>query len=209
MQMYKVFFENRIVYLTDDFVKAFKYNYGLFYKFYDAEEFKQLIKLFGYLIKIKKLFIFHRDVEFLFKEFCRLFTVIEAAGGIVHSSTGKILVIHRRGKWDFPKGKIDNDENPEQTAIREIHEECGIQDLQIKKPVTTTYHTYLLNHVPILKKITWYDVAFAGEENEVKPQTEEDISEVLWLMPDDVTMILGNTYLSIIDVLRESGLLPF
>jgi len=207
--MYKVFFENRIVYLTDDFAKAFKLNYGLFYKFYDLQELKQLVLLFGYLNKIKKLFIFHKDVEYLFLKFSSLFKVVEAAGGVIRSETGKVLVINRRGKWDLPKGKIDDDETPEQTAVREISEECGLHNLQLKDLITTTYHSYLLNGEPILKKVYWYDVVYKGNEKEIKPQTEEDISEVLWLMPDDTTIILGNTYLSIIDVFRKSKLLPF
>ncbi len=207
--MYKVFFENRIVYLTDDFAKAFRFNYGLFYKFYDLQELKHLVLLFGYLNKIKKLFIFHKDVDYLFSQFSSLFKVVEAAGGVVRSKSGKVLVMNRRGKWDLPKGKIDDGETPEQTAVREISEECGLQDLQRNDLITTTYHTYMLNGEPILKKVYWYDVAYRGDEKEIKPQTEEGISEVLWLMPDDTTIILGNTYLSIIDVFRKSKLLPF
>ncbi len=207
--MYKVFFENRIVYLTDDFAKVFKYNYGLFYKFYDKEELKQLVKLFGYLTKIKKLFIFHKDIDHLFSQFSSLFTVIEAAGGVVRSKSGKILVINRYGKWDLPKGKIDDGETSEQAALREISEECGIWNLTLREKVTTTYHTYLLNGSPVLKKVIWYDVAYSGDEANVKPQTEEDIREVLWLIPDDIPIILGNTYLSIIEVLRASGLFTF
>ncbi len=207
--MYKVFFENRIVYLTDDFASAFKYNYGLFYKFYDSHELKELIKLFGYLTKIKKLFIVHHDLDHLLERFSSLFTVVEAAGGIVRSSTGKILVINRRGKWDLPKGKIDEGETTEEAALREVSEETGLQGLSLGKKITDTYHTYLLNGQPVLKKTTWYEMTYDGDENAAVPQQEEEITEVLWLIPEDVTMILGNTYLSIIDVLREADLLPF
>jgi 8-oxo-dGTP pyrophosphatase MutT (NUDIX family) len=207
--MYKVFFENRIVYLTDDFASAFKYNYGLFYKFYDSHELKELIKLFGYLTKIKKLFIVHHDLDHLLERFSSLFKVVEAAGGIVRSSTGKVLVINRRGKWDLPKGKIDDGETIEKTALREVSEETGLQNLTLGKKITDTYHTYLLNGQPVLKKTTWYEMTYDGDEHAAIPQQEEEITEVLWLIPEDVTMILGNTYLSIIDVLREADLLPF
>jgi len=207
--MYKVFFENRIIYLTDDFASAFKYNYGLFYKFYDIEEMKELIKLFGYLHKIKKLFIVHKDLNHLFRRFSSLFTVVEAAGGIVRSSSGKVLVINRRNKWDLPKGKVDPGEKPPQTALREVAEETGLQGLTLGKKITDTYHTYLLNGTPVLKKTTWYEMSYQGDEAAVAPQQTEEITEVLWLIPEDVTMILGNTYLSVIDVLREAKLLPF
>ncbi len=207
--MYKVFFENRIVYLTDDFASAFKYNYGLFYKFYDIDELKELIKLFGYLHKIKKLFIVHKDLDYLFRRFSSLFTLVEAAGGIVRSSSGKVLVINRRNKWDLPKGKVDPGEKPPQTALREVAEETGLQGLTLGKKITDTYHTYLLNGKPVLKKTTWYEMSYKGDEAAVVPQQIEEITEVLWLIPEDVTMILGNTYLSVIDVLREAKLLPF
>jgi 8-oxo-dGTP pyrophosphatase MutT (NUDIX family) len=207
--MYKVFFENRIVFITDDFASAFKYNYGLFYKFYDKHELAELVKLFGYLTKIKKLFIVHKNKDHLFRQFSSLFTFIEAAGGVVRSASGKVLVINRRGKWDLPKGKVDAGETTGETALREVGEETGLKDLSLGKKITDTFHTYLLNGKPVLKKTSWYEMAYGGEEGMVQPQREEEITEVLWLLPDDVTMILGNTYLSIIDVLREADLLPF
>ncbi len=207
--MYKVFFENRIVYLTDDFASAFKYNYGLFYKFYDIDELRELVRLFGYLNKIKKLFIVHKDLEHLFRRFSSLFTYVEAAGGVVRSSSGKVLVINRRDKWDLPKGKVDKGEETSQTALREVSEETGLKDLTLGKKITDTYHTYLLNGQPVLKKTSWYEMTYNGNEADVTPQEEEEITEVIWLVPDDVTLILGNTYLSVIDVLRAAKLLPF
>ncbi len=207
--MYKVFFENRIVYLTDDFASAFRYNYGLFYKFYDTQELRELVKLFGYLTKIKKLFIVHKDVDYLFEKFSSIFKIVEAAGGVVRSSSGKVLVLQRRGKWDLPKGKVEEGEQPVEAALREVGEETGLKGLKAGDPITVTYHTYLLDGQPVLKKTTWYEMRYDGDETLVTPQREEEISEVLWLIPEDMTMILGNTYLSIIDVLREAKLLPF
>jgi len=195
--------------LTDDFASAFKYNYGLFYKFYDTHELQELIRLFGYLTKIKKLFIVHKDLDHLLHQFSSLFTFVEAAGGVVRSSTGKVLVINRRGRWDLPKGKVDDGERTPETALREVGEETGLTDLTLGSKITETWHTYLLDGKPVLKKTTWYEMTYTGKEEAVTPQQEEDITEVLWLIPEDVTMILGNTYLSIIDVLREADLLPF
>lgn len=207
--MYKIFYQDRVIYLTEDFAEAFRNNFGLFYKYYDRNELEDLLKLFGYLTKIKKLYIFHNNLEHLYNEFSSLFRLIPAAGGLVRSSSGKVLVIHRRGKWDLPKGKIDKGEDAETTALREISEECGIGDLTASGILTTTYHTYLIDLQPVLKKTTWYDVRYTGDEAAVVPQQSEDITEVLWLPPEELTMILGNTWLSIIDVLREAELLKF
>jgi 8-oxo-dGTP pyrophosphatase MutT (NUDIX family) len=207
--MYKIFFQDRVVILTEDFVEAFRNNYGLFYKYYDLQELSDLLRLFSYLTKIKKLYIFHNNLEHIFKEFSSLFGGIQAAGGVVRSKSGKVLVFNRRGKWDLPKGKIDPGETAPVTALREIEEECGLSDLTIGKEIITTYHTYLLDNKPLLKQTTWFEVAFDGDEEMVVPQVAEDITEIIWLQPGDLSMILGNTWLSVIDVLRETGLLHF
>lgn len=59
---------------------------------------------------------------------------IRLAGCIIKNSEGKILLIHRntskRNQWEIPGGKIDEGENPEQTAKREVKEELGI-DVEI------------------------------------------------------------------------------
>ncbi|MEI6184694.1 MAG: NUDIX domain-containing protein, partial [Bacteroidota bacterium] len=43
--------------------------------------------------------------------------VIIAAGGIVTNPDNDILFIFRRGKWDLPKGKLDEGESIEQCAV--------------------------------------------------------------------------------------------
>ena len=52
-----------------------------------------------------------------------------------HWSTEAALILPRRaaslrghaGQWALPGGRIDADESPEQTALRELHEEVGLQ----------------------------------------------------------------------------------
>ena len=44
--------------------------------------------------------------------------------------TSKYLVLHYiAGHWDFPKGKQEKNEKEEQTAVREIKEETGLEDV--------------------------------------------------------------------------------
>lgn len=57
----------------------------------------------------------------------------KSCGGIVfRASNGKIFFLvmkHKEthgGHWDFPKGHVEEVETEEQTAIREIHEEAGL-----------------------------------------------------------------------------------
>jgi len=206
--MYKVFYQDRIIYLTEDFSSNFNNNYGLFYKFYNPDELKELIKLFSYITSIKKLFVFHSKLDQLFQQFSTCFINITSAGGLVTNSKGKVLLIKRRGKWDLPKGKAEAGESYEQTALREVNEETGIQDLEIVKPLLTTYHIYKDGEDLVLKKNVWFDIKSISNEDPV-PQLEEEIKEAIWLDPEDLSLILGNTFLSIIDILKEKKLMPF
>lgn len=132
--------------------------------------------------------------------FFKKFKFIEAAGGIVKNEN-KFLFIKRNGLWDIPKGKIEKNENPEETAIREIKEECGLTGkLVIRKKLTDTYHTYEFQSKSILKKTHWYFLEYAGD-NSTKPQLEEGITEIIWTTREDFKTIQSNTYPSIMDVL--------
>ena len=44
----------------------------------------------------------------------------------------KYLLLHYdAGHWDFPKGKQEKNEKEEQTALREIKEETGLEDVEL------------------------------------------------------------------------------
>lgn len=128
------------------------------------------------------------------------YTIIEAAGGLVFNSKGAFLVIRRLGKWDLPKGKIEKGESIEDAAVREVEEECGISGVFIEKQLIETYHTYEIKGTPILKRTYWFEMYYKGDEQLV-PQTEEDITEVKWLDWSQKETIFSNTYENIKDVI--------
>lgn len=49
--------------------------------------------------------------------------------------------LHQGGKWEFPGGKIELNETPEDALIRELYEETGIQVNNIK-PLMVLTHDY-------------------------------------------------------------------
>ena len=63
--------------------------------------------------------------------------MIEAtsAGAILYRDTrGRreyLLLKSRPGDWEFPKGGIEGEEELQQTAIREVEEEAGIEDFRL------------------------------------------------------------------------------
>lgn len=51
-----------------------------------------------------------------------------------------------KGKWEFPGGKIEKDETPQQALIREIKEELNI-NIKVKKFITTVEYDYPSFHL--------------------------------------------------------------
>lgn len=193
--------------LTDDFASHFKLKYGLFYKFRSLEDLKELIAFYSRLKHIDTLFIFHSEIEELRNHFRSCFRCIDAAGGLVKDSKGRILVMKRRGRWDLPKGKLNANEESRHAALRETEEECGLKELTIKDSLIATYHAYMLNEQHVLKRTSWYLMDYTGTDQPV-PETEEDITEVRWFYPEELEEVAENTYPTILDVLKYSGLLP-
>jgi 8-oxo-dGTP pyrophosphatase MutT (NUDIX family) len=57
---------------------------------------------------------------------------VRAAGGVVwrmDDRAPEVLLVHRPkyDDWTFPKGKLDPGETYEQAALREVHEETGLE----------------------------------------------------------------------------------
>lgn len=151
------------------------------------------------------LCIFSQDLEFLWKKFMAEFKFIEAAGGIVRNREGRILMIYRNDKWDLPKGKFDEDESPEQAALREVQEECGIKKLEIGTLVDCSYHLFETPRNTVLKKTWWFNMTYYGNR-EGKPQEEENITKLKWFKPENLKKPLKNTYPIVISLLSESSL---
>lgn len=136
-----------------------------------------------------------RDPEAMFKAYAAEHKNIDAAGGIVVQED-KLLFIKRFGKWDLPKGKLEKGEQIENAALREVEEECGVNQLQLTKFIATTYHTYAYQGGRALKHSHWYEMQ-TPFEGVLLPQTEEGITEVRWISRAELEEVFGNTYASI------------
>ena len=203
--MYKVFFNDRTIFLTDEFSKHFQVKFGLFYKYRNIPDLKELINFYSRLKRINTLFLFHYDIDELRDAFRSCFLNIHAAGGLVINDHEKYLFIKRRDKWDLPKGKLDRNETFEIAAKREVMEECGFEDITIVNPLLSTYHTYLLKGEMVLKKTSWFEMRYEGNRTPI-PQTEEEITEIRWFDKGNLQEIIENTYLSVLDVMRYTNL---
>lgn len=128
------------------------------------------------------------------------FKIIKAAGGVVYED-GELLMIHRLGKWDLPKGKLEGKESVEMGAKREVEEECNIE-VRVKDKVCTTWHTYTKGEKSILKKTVWYHMECL-DDSKMRPQVEEGITEVKWMTQKEVDVALFNTFESIKHVYKK------
>lgn len=173
------------------------------------ENFKSILRIILNNENPNNIVLFNKDPDRVFREVCSFFRCIEAAGGVVENSAGEVLLIHRRGFWDLPKGKIDKGETMEDAAVREVIEETGLKHVHIIEPVrfkklknTATYHSYQINDELALKVSYWYKMT-TDFEGALIPQQEEDIEQAIWVQKKDIPEYFNNMYLSIIDVLKE------
>ena len=110
---------------------------------------------------------------------CRVLLVVAAA---LVDSDGRILLAQRpegrsmAGLWEFPGGKVETGETPEQALIRELHEELGIDVASAcLAPFTFASHRYTDFHLlmPLFLCRRWNNV----------PRPRES-QQLAWVRPD-------------------------
>lgn len=135
-------------------------------------------------------------------------TKIIAGGGLVLNDGGELLMIFRRGKWDLPKGKLDAGETIEACAIREVKEETGLKEVEHGERIGITYHEYFDPYLKedVIKESHWYAMRVRGEQ-ELVPQTEEDITEIKWVAGNELAACLENSYPNVVEIIKKAELL--
>jgi 8-oxo-dGTP pyrophosphatase MutT (NUDIX family) len=132
--------------------------------------------------------------------FTSRYILMEAAGGIVRNENEEVLVIFRNKHWDLPKGKLDYQETPEEAAIREVKEECGLKNIRLEKYLLKTFHTYTEKNKFILKKTHWFRMITSSDEILI-PQQEENIEKVRWMKKEKIyEKVFPSTFESIKEV---------
>jgi 8-oxo-dGTP pyrophosphatase MutT (NUDIX family) len=87
------------------------------------------------------------------------------------------------------------------TAIREVQEETGIENVVLGDLIMETFHTfYNRKGKRCIKRSYWYRME--TEDVELSPQLEEDIEQAVWI---DKETLLGKRpiYKNIVDVLNQ------
>nr|WP_321225085.1 NUDIX domain-containing protein [uncultured Psychroserpens sp.] len=145
---------------------------------------------------LKEVRLIGKKEDKLIKKFLKLLPNVVAGGGKVFNAKGEILFIYRNDKWDLPKGKAEKKETIEETSIREVEEETGVRDLEIVKPLHTTYHIFKRNGKHKIKVTYWFEMKTTFE-GKLYPQENEGITKVEWLSPEESQKALENSYANI------------
>ncbi len=166
-----------------------------------AEEFVLLKDMLAREEGIFGIHAFGDEVEQLWDWFRQGYRFVQAAGGAVSDAEGRLLAIHRLGRWDLPKGKVEPEEAIEAAAIREVEEECGLKTLRSLGPLCQTWHTYERKGKQHLKRTDWF--LMIGDASEpLIAQTEEDIDAARWMDEAGRAELRRDTYTSILTVLN-------
>ncbi len=116
-----------------------------------------------------------------------------AAGGIVENENKELLFMFRNGYWDLPKGHWELGESFPLTAKREVAEETGIKELEIKDFIDISFHSYYMHGRYELKHTYWYKMKASSKEK-LLPQTEEGIKDLCWIKQDKIADIIKASY---------------
>jgi len=209
--MYKIFIKNKKVFLTNNpasIREVLNPSSSILLNYDEQNDIQQIINNFILNERNENnIIIFCKEIEQLKADFFNYFEVIEAAGGVVFNPDKEILLIHRRGFWDLPKGKIDEGETVREAALREVEEETGIRNINILKPIvlkynqsSVTYHYYETGSRKCIKLTHWFEMEIEDYQQLI-PQTEEDIEKVVWQRLETIPDLYPEMYDSIIDVI--------
>jgi 8-oxo-dGTP pyrophosphatase MutT (NUDIX family) len=186
--MYKVFVNDKPLFLTNEIFKETDFQLFLL----ESIDFKQLIvKMFQN--KIQKAYLYYPDEKEIMKVLKTKIPVNKAGGGLVYNKNGDVLFIFRNGKWDLPKGGTEKGEDIEQTSMREVEEETGVNGLKIIKKLQKTYHIFKRNGVYKLKITHWFEMQ-TDFEGIPEGQIDEGIDKVEWKNPTQIQEALKNSY---------------
>ena len=187
--MYKVFFNQKPLILTNE-IQDFSDNEPLLFIKYTSVA--QIIKALK-SSKNRKVFLYHKDIDKLWRSFKKKFPIVEAAGGLVERTDNKLLFIFRNNKWDLPKGGVEKKELIIEAAQREVTEETGVSDLIVQKQLSETFHIFKKGKRFRLKKTYWFKMStkYMGE---TIPQTEEGIKKIEWVSKEKIDEILNDAF---------------
>ncbi len=94
----------------------------------------------------------------------------------------------------LPKGAIDKGEKPDQTALREVSEETGVQANLVTKLADVKYY-YVRNwgdRARVFKIVSFYLLLYrSGRLGDIAPEMRIEVQNAFWLPLEDAPTVLS------------------
>lgn len=201
--MHRIYFEKRCIIICEPSDQALSDPNAVEFHIGERISIHTLVAMFEASESLSRIYIPTEDTERMYRRVCAEFKEVAAAGGLVSNRRGDYLLIRRSGLWDLPKGHWEEGEKIEETALREVHEETGVDQLELKELICVTDHCYLRGGIWHLKHTSWFNMLYNAPVD-LTPQREEDISKAAWVARSSLPPFIKNSYPSILEVFREA-----
>ncbi len=113
-----------------------------------------------------------------------------SAGAIILRDIGgelKIALAHHKNsekEWVLPKGHVEPGETIEQAALREIHEEAGLVNVQLIHHLGTIRRQSIKPNGDNIDKTIHYYLAYALGNSQLHDPPDQRFIEVGWFSPE-------------------------
>lgn len=117
-----------------------------------------------------------------------------SAGGVAFRANGDAfdiaLIRTHEGRWQLPKGSIEDGEPPERAAVREVREEAGV-DAEIVAPLGTIEYWYRATYDPeparVHKFVHVFLLRYLGGSTD---DHDGEVTEARWAPIDEALAML-------------------
>ncbi len=118
-----------------------------------------------------------------------------SAGGLVFDSLGRVAIIARHSRsghleWCLPKGHIEKGETPQETAVREIHEETGIVGEVVDSIATIDYWFTGTTH-RVHKLVHHFALRYVSGDLSVLGDPDHEAEDAIWVNFKELNAILS------------------
>lgn len=119
-----------------------------------------------------------------------------SAGGVVFRMADDggfdvALIRTHEDRWQLPKGWIEDGEEPEQTAVREVREEAGV-DAEVVGPLGRIEYWYRSTYEPeparVHKFVHFFLLRYLGGSTD---DHDHEVREARWVQIDDAERMLA------------------